>query len=56
MTLKKKCPCCEKALTTKNVRRIGREFLGHAEMLYLNCKACESTVVICRRLESKGAA
>lgn len=47
MTLKNKfCMACKKTLTTKNVRRIGRQPLGNSDVLYFNCKGCESTFIL----------
>lgn len=38
----KKCSCCQKELTTKEIRKIGRNEIG----LWVNCKYCESTMLL----------
>lgn len=49
MTLNKQCSCCKIALTTKNSYRISRHnnrMKRRTEMgLWINCKACESTML-----------
>lgn len=50
MKLNKKCTCCGKMLTTKSVRRIGRDDSYGRDILYLNCNDCESTIVLLAKL------
>jgi len=42
----KKCTCCQIMLTTKSVAKLGRLPCGERDLLYLNCNACGSTVVM----------
>lgn len=48
----KPCTSCKRNLTTRNVARVGREeFSPGIDILYLNCKSCQSTIVLIRRTD-----
>ena len=46
----KKCPCCAKQLTTRNVEKVSRLTDAYGDILldflYFTCKICKSTAVI----------
>lgn len=44
----KKCSCCGRQLTTKQVKKIGKGDLG-GKSLYANCRFCNSTLVLFRK-------
>lgn len=46
MNLNKKCTCCEKNLTTKNTESRGYDTSFGFKILYLDCRACRSTVTL----------
>lgn len=46
MRLDKTCPSCQRALSTRKVSKVGKEFFGEVKMLYVNCRACHSTLIL----------
>lgn len=42
----KKCSCCGKFLSTKDVKRRGRDASLGVDLLYFDCKNCQSTLTI----------
>lgn len=46
MKIKRKCSCCKRDITEKDVKVIGETKLG----IWFNCKFCHSTMI----LETKG--
>lgn len=42
----KKCPCCSKMLTTKNVEKVIRHDGLGVDVLYFTCIDCKSTSIL----------